>query len=199
MAKAFVGGGLASVVGQTIIVPFDVIGQHLMIIGQKADTKTETTKPSCGVNPLAIRVEGRSKAQIVSDIVGTIYARDGLKGYYRGYGTSLCTYVPSSASWWTFYHFFQDLYMAVLPTPLALPHTALQCMAAMSSGCASCFITNPLDLVSILVYDVYMIQDIHSGSFLHRSELVYKCSGGHCKRLFSSSGGQKASACSPRD
>lgn len=31
--KAFVAGGLASMVGQTIIVPFDVISQHLMMMG----------------------------------------------------------------------------------------------------------------------------------------------------------------------
>ena len=31
--KAFLGGGCASMVGQTIIVPFDVISQHLMLLG----------------------------------------------------------------------------------------------------------------------------------------------------------------------
>ena len=34
MVKAFVGGGCASAVGQTIIVPFDVISQHLMLLGK---------------------------------------------------------------------------------------------------------------------------------------------------------------------
>lgn len=31
--KALIGGGAASAVGQTIVVPFDVISQHLMILG----------------------------------------------------------------------------------------------------------------------------------------------------------------------
>lgn len=31
--RALIGGGCASVVGQTIIVPFDVISQHLMVLG----------------------------------------------------------------------------------------------------------------------------------------------------------------------
>lgn len=31
--KALVGGGTASLVGQTVIVPFDVLSQHLMILG----------------------------------------------------------------------------------------------------------------------------------------------------------------------
>lgn len=31
--KALVAGGCASLVGQTIIVPFDVLSQHLMVLG----------------------------------------------------------------------------------------------------------------------------------------------------------------------
>ena len=31
--KALVGGGAASLVGQTVIVPFDVLSQHLMMLG----------------------------------------------------------------------------------------------------------------------------------------------------------------------
>lgn len=37
--KAFVAGGLASMVGQTIIVPFDVISQHLMMMGAPAENQ----------------------------------------------------------------------------------------------------------------------------------------------------------------
>jgi solute carrier family 25 protein 44 len=31
--KALIGGGAASVVSQTIVVPFDVLSQHLMVLG----------------------------------------------------------------------------------------------------------------------------------------------------------------------
>lgn len=135
--KAFVGGACASVVGQTIIVPFDVITQHLMLLGQKNGGR------NC--NTLQIKTEGRTKGQVGMDIARAIYQKDGFRGYYRGYTASLCTYVPSSASWWAFYHFFQDFYGLLLP--VAVPHMMLQCVSAMSSGCASCLITNPLDLV----------------------------------------------------
>jgi hypothetical protein len=40
--KAFVGGCCASVVGQTIIVPFDVIAQHIMLIGLAEKRTGET-------------------------------------------------------------------------------------------------------------------------------------------------------------
>ena len=99
------------------------------------------------VNPLEIQTEGRSKAQIARDITVAIYRKDGIKGYYRGYFASVSTYVPSSASWWTFYHVFQDIYGVIIPTHIGVPHTLVQCAAAMSSGCASCLITNPLDLI----------------------------------------------------
>jgi len=32
--RGMVGGGCASLVGQSIVVPFDVISQHIMILGQ---------------------------------------------------------------------------------------------------------------------------------------------------------------------
>ncbi len=90
-AKAFVGGGIASVVGQTIIVPFDVISQHLMIIGQlsaKNSTVEGAKDPKSSynsrLNPLGVQVEGRSKGQIAADITRAVYRRDGLKGFYRG-------------------------------------------------------------------------------------------------------------------
>lgn len=40
-AKSLIAGGCASIVGQTIIVPFDVLSQHLMVLGlaQSKDVK----------------------------------------------------------------------------------------------------------------------------------------------------------------
>ncbi len=49
--KAFVGGCCASVVGQTIIVPFDVISQHIMLIGlAEQGTAQSNVKRSVTVN-----------------------------------------------------------------------------------------------------------------------------------------------------
>ena len=144
--RAFLGGGAASVVGQTIIVPFDVISQHLMLMGQQPSSDAGAGAARVNANPLAIKTEGRTKGQIVGDVVRSIYQKDGFRGFYRGYGASLCTYVPSSASWWTFYHFFQDAYDMVLPTD-RMPRTLTQCVSAMTAGCATAVITNPLDLV----------------------------------------------------
>jgi len=139
--KAMLGGSCASMVGQTIIVPFDVMSQHMMVLGLNPRTGTKEVS----ANPLAVPTEGRSRAQISYDIARTIYVRDGFRGFYRGYVASLCTYVPSSACWWTFYSSYQ-MFGAAL-APVWAPATLVQCVAAVASGCTTSFITNPLDLV----------------------------------------------------
>lgn len=141
--KAFIGGSCASVVGQTIIVPFDVISQHLMLLGL-ANVSGKKLMAGLDQNPLAVNVN-QTKSRLALDVTRTIYARDGLRGFYRGYIASLCTYVPSSASWWTFYHVYQETGASLLPS--VFPHTLIQCLAAVSSGCTTSLLTNPLDLI----------------------------------------------------
>lgn len=97
--KSLIAGGCASLVGQTIIVPFDVISQHAMVLGMGAQGSS--------VNPLGIESKGRSRFNISLDIAKEILRRDGVKGYYRGYTASLIAYVPNSAMWWSFYHFYE--------------------------------------------------------------------------------------------
>jgi len=139
--KALAGGSCASLVGQTVIVPFDVISQHMMVLG----LDPRAGKSDLSANPLAVNTEGRTRWQITWDITRTIYVRDGLRGFYRGYVASLLTYVPSSASWWTFYSLYQDLGRDMSPS--WAPATLVQCVAAVMAGCTTSFITNPLDLV----------------------------------------------------
>ena len=93
---------------QTIVVPIDVMSQHMMLLGYTI-SKTANAKHANFYNPLGIVVQNRSRVQIFRDIARTIYVKDGARGFYRGYLASLFTYVPSSASWLTFYHFFQVL------------------------------------------------------------------------------------------
>ncbi|XP_023323150.1 solute carrier family 25 member 44 [Eurytemora carolleeae] len=137
--KALVGGASASLVGQTIIVPFDVISQHLMILG------TISKKGDVSANPLAINTTGRTKSQVAWDVTRTIYKRDGFRGFYRGYIVSLCNYVPNSAMWWTFYQVYQDMVGSVAHS--ILPYTGVQCVAAVMSGCTTSVLLNPMDLV----------------------------------------------------
>ncbi|XP_055379998.1 solute carrier family 25 member 44 [Condylostylus longicornis] len=135
--RALVGGGCASLVGQTIIVPFDVISQHAMVLGMRTQGKD--------VNPLGISTNNKSKFYVTRAIALEIYRRDGIKGYYRGYVASLLAYVPNSAMWWGFYHFYQDELLKISPPWIS--HLFIQCVAGTLGGFTTTIITNPLDII----------------------------------------------------
>jgi solute carrier family 25 protein 44 len=89
-----------------MIVPCDVVSQHLMILGQPAGGKV--------INPLDINYKKyNSKFDLTLTIARRIHERDGLMGFYRGYLASLCTYVPTSAMWWSFYQLYQGDYLRI--------------------------------------------------------------------------------------
>lgn len=132
--KALIAGGAASLVGQTIVVPFDVLSQHLMVLGINSTKHGRVCVDKVsreisinlymsfnyicyifkkfiaqmGMNPLGLTFEpGKTRAQISAEIIKLIYQRDGYRGFYRGYMASLCAYVPNSALWWGLYTVYQ--------------------------------------------------------------------------------------------
>lgn len=106
--KSLVAGGCASLVGQTLIVPFDVISQHVMVLGMGHKSQHSQKGIVSEFNPLGIAYHKNTNRMKVSiDIASAIFRKDGLRGYYRGYVASLMAYVPNSALWWTFYHLYQ--------------------------------------------------------------------------------------------
>ncbi|CAG2109902.1 unnamed protein product [Medioppia subpectinata] len=119
--------------------PFDVISQHLMLSGQKS--KSTQTIPKLQVDPNQMKGFGAAK-----HVIKELYRIDGgLKAYYRGYFSSVATYVPSSALWWMFYPMFSENIMPLFPenTPLML----IQCTSGSISGMTVAVITNPLDVL----------------------------------------------------
>lgn len=76
--KALFAGGCASLVGQTIIVPFDVVSQHIMVLGMNNHGITN-------INPLGINTNIKSKSKLSLMIGKEILRRDGFFGFYRGY------------------------------------------------------------------------------------------------------------------
>lgn len=98
--KSLLAGGSASLVAQSITVPIDVISQQLMMQGQGEHLTRFKVKPkSSGAKPSMSFGQTR-------DIIAQIFAADGVRGFYRGYVASLLTYIPNSAVWWPFYHFY---------------------------------------------------------------------------------------------
>ncbi|XP_043600079.1 solute carrier family 25 member 44 [Bombus pyrosoma] len=143
--KALIAGGAASLVGQTIVVPFDVLSQHLMVLGINYNKRGRYID-QMGINPLGLILEpGKSRTQISADIIRLIYRRDGYRGFYRGYVASLCAYVPNSALWWGLYTSYQDELLRLFPEWVS--HLFIQAIAGTLGGFTTTIITNPLDIV----------------------------------------------------
>ena len=118
--RSFIAGGCASVVGQTTVVPIDIVSQHLQMLGARWHSTSSTTASNSvkkhtlkrPVHALEIPQEAlRSKVGAAKAIVILVYRRDGLRGFYRGYFASLATYAPSSALWWFFYDIYCSEYL----------------------------------------------------------------------------------------
>ncbi|KAJ9601821.1 hypothetical protein L9F63_000003, partial [Diploptera punctata] len=134
--KSLIAGGCASLVGQTIVVPFDVLSQHMMVLGVAGKENKSGH----------FMLNQSERMQITADITKQIYIRDGIRGFYRGYVASLCTYVPNSALWWAFYDLYQDYNRESFPTHW-VSHLLIQCMAGTLGGFTTTLITNPLDII----------------------------------------------------
>ncbi|XP_063545377.1 solute carrier family 25 member 44 [Cydia strobilella] len=142
--KSFIGGGCASLVGQTIIVPFDVLSQHLMVLGLIKGRAGGSKNPK--INPLGLNLDARlSKSQLAREVARRVYQQHGLLGYYRGYLASLAAYVPNSALWWALYTAYQDELLKICP--MWVSHLLIQCVAGTLGGFTTTILTNPLDIV----------------------------------------------------
>ncbi|CAL8352390.1 unnamed protein product [Merluccius merluccius] len=137
--KSLVAGGSASLVAQSITVPIDVVSQQLMMQGQ-------------GEHPTRFQLqakvqEGMSKRMFgnTRDLIAQIFAADGFRGFYRGYVASLLTYIPNSAVWWPFYHFYAEQLSKLAPSDC--PHLLLQAMAGPLAAATASTVTNPMDVV----------------------------------------------------
>lgn len=140
--KTLMAGGAASLVGQTIIVPFDVISQHLMLLGLIERNSREKVV----LHPLGITINPtKSKFRTAVDIGQYIYYQDGFLGFYRGYVASMCTYVPNSAIWWALYHMYQEKLQLILPKDIS--YLFIQCIAGTVGGFTTTLITNPMDTI----------------------------------------------------
>lgn len=101
--RSFVAGGLASIIGQTLSVPVDIVSQHMMLLGQRRKTVNVEAKLT-SLQTLNIPESARqSRFGAVSAVVNAIFQREGFGGFYKGYLVSLLVFAPNSALWWFFY------------------------------------------------------------------------------------------------
>lgn len=124
--RGFLAGGTASLVGQTIVVPVDIVSQKLMIQGQ-------------GEQKSKVKLKGASG--VFQDII----KKNGPRGLYKGYFASLITYAPSSAIWWSSYNTYTHWVGNVVPAGTA--HIVVKAIAGPLAGLTAATLTNPLDII----------------------------------------------------
>uniref|UniRef100_A0A1I8GDS3 Solute carrier family 25 member 44 n=1 Tax=Macrostomum lignano TaxID=282301 RepID=A0A1I8GDS3_9PLAT len=154
--RSFLGGGCASLVSQTVLVPLDVVSQHLQVLSRAPGASSRTLTPICISEAEASTAPGRALA-----VVRTLYRRNGVAAFYKGYVISIAHFVPNSALWWAFYNFYCD---AIGRAAVALmsvgqpgpqdpqqlpPRLPVQLASAPLSGMSSGLITNPIDVVRV--------------------------------------------------
>lgn len=146
--KAFISGGIGSIMSQTLVIPFDVVSQHIMMA-------LTTRSPPAGwkspvFKPFDMPQEEVKRYGIGLTIARSLYRENGFRSFYRGYWASLMCVVPSSACWWLFYtHFNELLYSASASSSSSgsIPHMLIYCTSGILSGALVSVMTNPLDLL----------------------------------------------------
>ena len=110
--KHLAAGLLAETVSCVLYVPIDVIKERMQVNGHYKTT---------------------------SQAFREVYAKEGIRGFYRAYGATLVSFGPYSALYFAFYEHLKEKSDGTVPLAL--------CAGAAGAGAA--FATNPLDLVKL--------------------------------------------------
>ena len=148
--KGLIAGGCATLVGQSVAVPIDIVSQIMMMQGQivqhpagKEALSYILVKNVDYIVPRKERMKLRGALSIAREIV----QRNGVKGLYRGYLVSLMTYAPNSALWWALYAgFFRKSMELEFLSSGDVPLLLVQAFCGMCGGVLAATLTNPLDL-----------------------------------------------------
>jgi len=109
--RSLLAGGCASIIGQTTMVPIDVVSQHLQLLGLGVQ---QSKKGRVSQNIIIPSLVGKSRFYAAQAIVAAVYQQEGMRGFYKGYAASLMTYAPGSAMWWLFYDIYCGKYIVHL-------------------------------------------------------------------------------------
>jgi len=147
--RASIGGGFASAICLLLVVPSDIVSQHMMVFERRrvgvVNPPPVTLVEQRHVDSLNLRqlLQREPGGRIWWLITREIYRRDGLIGFYRGYPASLLCYAPSSAALWALYIEFSTFFYRISPSS---SHLMAQTLAAPCAGAAVAVLFNALDL-----------------------------------------------------
>eukprot|EP01128_Nolandella_sp_AFSM9_P003944 TRINITY_DN1735_c1_g1_i1.p1 TRINITY_DN1735_c1_g1~~TRINITY_DN1735_c1_g1_i1.p1 ORF type:complete len:350 (+),score=47.72 TRINITY_DN1735_c1_g1_i1:73-1050(+) len=123
--RNLVAGGIASCASSLFGVPMDVISQRQMMQGTAGSTH---------------------QYKNVWHAVKSIFKAEGIKGLYRGYGATLVTYAPSSATWWGTYGLVKPIIWPFLEERSSSLMYIAPALCGMISAFCAALVTNPLDV-----------------------------------------------------
>ncbi|KAH7721952.1 Protein F13G3.7 a [Aphelenchoides avenae] len=152
-------GGAASTCTQLIFVPTDIVAQYMMI-HNKPESFTGGSSNVAVINALKNdRLEGRLTLGL--RVIRGVYKVDGLRGFYRGFLSSVMLYIPSSMVFWSTYYnalgALKSLRRRLSPPPTDegdQPRQKLLLLQAASGaigGISSAICTNPLEVLRIRI------------------------------------------------
>lgn len=177
--RAFTGGALASLAAQTIVVPVDIVSQHLqlgnrMAIASRAEAIAHPNlvdsrplangngncdsrkRPNSFTPSRSHSTETGSGFRAARHVVLTLYREGGLLAFYRGYAASVLNFVPNSALWWSFYDRYCDTFVPRTRSWLGdtfgwqhVPQTPIKCVCASLAGASAALFTNVLDCIRV--------------------------------------------------
>ncbi|KAF0978779.1 hypothetical protein FDP41_001849 [Naegleria fowleri] len=127
--RYFLAGLSADIIANTLVVPFDVISQRMMIS----------------------KVHNLSSIHIIRDIL----KKEGFRGLYRGYTWSLCKFAPESALWWGIYGLLRKKYFENFVIEESQRHgnslikhqLFSSAVSGILAGVACAIVFNPLDVI----------------------------------------------------
>lgn len=97
-AASFVGGAMASLSSQAVVVPIDVVAQRLMLLGGGPPGGEAVLRdPNARALAAADAASRRHTSGLA--LARQIVRTEGVGGLYRGFGASLAMFVPNSAIW----------------------------------------------------------------------------------------------------
>jgi len=127
-SKSLIAGVIASLAGQTLTVPIDVISQKQMMYGLQLDK--DSKKP---------------KLASAYYVAHRIFQSNGLRGFYKGFVASILTYTPNSGIWWASYYKFTQFYGRFRPE--GTPDLVVQGLSGPSAAIVASWLTNPNDII----------------------------------------------------
>eukprot|EP01029_Cantina_marsupialis_P029101 TRINITY_DN779798_c0_g1_i1.p1 TRINITY_DN779798_c0_g1~~TRINITY_DN779798_c0_g1_i1.p1 ORF type:complete len:322 (+),score=63.21 TRINITY_DN779798_c0_g1_i1:112-1077(+) len=166
----FFAGATSSIITQSVVVPIDIVTQRLMMQGQK----------------------GMGEVLKARDIFRSIYRNEGMSGFMRGYSTSLLTYVPNSAIWWSAYGVVSsklyNMFKDKLPSDNAAKYST-QALGGSIAGLTAAVLTNPMDVIrtrhQVLTADVARVSIKDTVSSLLKTEGAKGLLKGVCAKMLS--------------